>query len=148
MSTEVKELAIVKRIMKALKLDEAGKIGKFLRQEIKTFNEAIDGLKLKLQILELKRKQAVAESDRNIEDAKEAVEAAYDNITLENVANNAAMSSFSSQYWDGINSAEGKLKRLEEQSKLDKERYDKDVAEIQEQIDKYQARIKKISKEA
>ena len=148
MSTEVKELAIVKRIMKALKLDEAGKISKFLRQEIKTFNERIDGLKLNLQILELKRKEAVASSDRNIEDAKEAVEAAYDNITMENVSNNAAMTQYSSVYWRGIERAEAALKELEDGAKESKEAHEKAVAEINEQIAKYQARIKKISKEA
>ena len=147
MSTEVKEFAIVKAIMKVLKLDEAGKISKFIGQEIKSFKEKIEALNLNLQILELTRRQNVAKSDKNIEDAKDAVEAAYQNITMDDVANNAAMTSYSSRYWAGITSAEESLERLEKSAKDATESYDKEVAGVKEQIAKYQARINKISKQ-
>jgi len=147
MSTEVKEFAIVKAIMKVLKLDEAGKISKFIGQEIKSFKEKIEALNLNLQILELTRRQNVAKSDKNIEDAKDAVEAAYQNITMDDVANNAAMTSYSSRYWAGITGAEESLERLERSAKDATESYDKEVAGVKEQIAKYQARINKISKQ-
>ena len=49
MSTEVKEFAIVKSIMKLLKLDDAGKISKFFNQEVKSAKEAKDKTNIKIQ---------------------------------------------------------------------------------------------------
>lgn len=148
MSTEVKEFAIVKAIMKALKLDEAGKISKFISQEIKAAKENIEGLEINLQVVALKRKQEVAKSDKAIEDAKDAVEAAYQNITPENVINNAAMTAYSSEFWRNVNYAEQALEQLEKEVEEATKLHDAKVKELESQIGKYKARIAKISKVA
>ena len=148
MSTEVKEFAIVKAIMKALKLDEAGKISKFISQEIKAAKENIEGLEINLQVIALKRKQEVAKSDKAIEDAKDAVEAAYQNITPENVINNAAMTAYSAEFWRNVNYAEQALEQLEKEVEEATKLHDAKVKELESQIGKYKARIAKISKVA
>lgn len=148
MSTEVKEFAIVKAIMKALKLDEAGKISKFISQEIKAAKENIEGLEINLQVVALKRKQEVAKSDKAIEDAKDAVEAAYQNITPENVINNAAMTAYSAEFWRNVDYAEKSLKAIEEQAEQATKDHKVKVEELESQIGKYKARIAKISKVA
>jgi ABC-type Fe2+-enterobactin transport system substrate-binding protein len=141
----IKEFAIVKAIMAVLKLDDAGKISKFFSQEVKNAEEAIEGLKLNLQVEELNRKQAVSKSDKAIEDATNEVEAAYQNVKPENVATNKLMTDYSYEYWQGVQEAEYKLANLKEQAKAATESFDKKVERINDQIAKYQVRIDKIS---
>lgn len=147
-TNSVKELAIVKRVMSLLKLDDAGRIDKFYRQEIKSSKESIEGLELNLQVYELERKQEVTRSNKNIEDAEAEVEAAYDNVKPENVANNATATAYSSTYWANVEAAERKLGKLKESAKKAEEAYNEKVADVKDQIAKYQYRIDKLSKEA
>lgn len=146
MSTEVKEFAIVKSIMKLLKLDDAGKISKFFNQEVKSAKEAIEGIKLNIQAKELYRKQALSKSEKEIEDATAELEDAYQNVLPENVDTNAKMTAYSAQYWAGVKKAEEKLARLNKEAEEAAKRYEEDIKFEREQIAKYQARIDRISK--
>ena len=146
MSTEVKEFAIVKSIMKLLKLDDAGKISKFFNQEVKSAKEAIEGIELNIQAKELYRKQALSKSEKEIEDATAELEDAYQNVLPENVDTNAKMTSYSVQYWAGVSNAERKLARLNKEAEDAAKRHEEDIKLEREQIAKYQARIDRISK--
>ena len=146
MSTEVKEFAIVKSIMKLLKLDDAGKISKFFNQEVKSAKEAIEGIELNIQAKELYRKQALSKSEKEIEDATAELEDAYQNVLPENVDTNAKMTSYSVQYWAGVSNAERKLARLNKEAEDAAKRHEEDIKFEREQIAKYQARIDRISK--
>ena len=146
MSTEVKEFAIVKSIMKLLKLDDAGKISKFFNQEVKSAKEAIEGIELNIQAKELYRKQALSKSEKEIEDATAELEDAYQNVLPENVDTNAKMTAYSAQYWAGVKKAEEKLARLNKEAEEAAKRHEEDIKGEKEQIAKYQARIDRISK--
>ena len=146
MSTEVKEFAIVKSIMKLLKLDDAGKISKFFNQEVKSAKEAIEGIELNIQAKELYRKQALSKSEKEIEDATAELEDAYQNVLPENVDTNAKMTAYSAQYWAGVKKAEEKLARLNKEAEEAAKRHEEDIKLEREQIAKYQARIDRISK--
>ena len=146
MSTEVKEFAIVKSIMKLLKLDDAGKISKFFNQEVKSAKEAIEGIELNIQAKELYRKQALSKSEKEIEDATAELEDAYQNVLPENVDTNAKMTAYSAQYWAGVKKAEEKLARLNKEAEEAARRHEEDIKAEKEQIAKYQARIDRISK--
>ena len=146
MSTEVKEFAIVKSIMKLLKLDDAGKISKFFNQEVKSAKEAIEGIELNIQAKELYRKQALSKSEKEIEDATAELEDAYQNVLPENVDTNAKMTAYSVQYWAGVKKAEEKLARLNKEAEEAAKRHEEDINGEKEQIAKYQARIDRISK--
>lgn len=146
-TNSVKELAIVKKVMSLLKLDDAGKIDKFYRQEIKSSKEAIEGLNLNLQVYELERKREVSRSNKNIEDAEIEIEEAYNNVKPENVTNNAAATAYSSVYWAGVEAAERKLNKLKESAKQAEKIYNEIVEDVKGQIAKYQYRIDKIGKE-
>ena len=71
MSTEVKEFAIVKRIMKLLKLDDAGKINKFFAKEVKNAETGIRDIKNYISALKNQYEANVAKINDKIEDAKE-----------------------------------------------------------------------------
>jgi len=146
MTTNVKEFAVVKAIMAILKLDDAGKLGKFFNQEVKSSREAIAGLELNIQVKNLERKQQVNKSDKAIEDASDEVEGAYQSVKPENIDTNAKMTAFSYDYWEGVKRAEKRLGHLQEQAKVAKEVFEKELEEIALQIKKYKARIDRITK--
>ena len=142
---EVKGLGIVALIMKALKLDEEGKIGKFFAKEVKKFENAIRDLKNNIAATENVHQSNLERLNDGLEDAKEGVETAYQNVTVENVANNATMESFASTYWYGVETANSKVKSIENKIKDATEAHVKAIEEITLQIAKYQARIDKIN---
>lgn len=143
---EIKELAIVKRIMSILKLDDAGKIEKFFRQEIKSFKFNITKLESNIKVLEIKHQDEMTQIESDIEDAEARVEAAYDNISVEDVSNNAAMAQFSGKYWGEITNAETRLADLKKGAELAGKQHVERVEDIKSQIAKFEARIAKISK--
>lgn len=146
MTQEKKEarLGIVDRIMKVLKLDDEGKIGKFFAKEIKKFEKAIRTLENNITAIVNVHQSALETLNDSLEDAKENVETAYQAVTIEDLANNDAMSSFSDKYWYKITQAETKVTRIEKQIKDAVEAHEKELKEINEQIDKYKARIARL----
>jgi phage host-nuclease inhibitor protein Gam len=137
-------LAIVARIMKVLKLDEAGKIEKFFAKEIKKFETAIKHLNNNIAAAKNVYQAAVDTLNEKLEDAKEAVENAYDCVTLENLATNDSMTNFSERYWTKIGYAEEAVVALEDQMKKLTEKHEKELKEIGDQIAKREARITKL----
>lgn len=144
--SEVK-LELAKKIMRILKLDEAGKIETFLNKEIKTFNQNIKDLKYNDVAFKSEYEKALNKIESDIEDAEEEVNNSYTDIRMENVTNNATMAAFSKVYWGNIDSAEKVLENLKKRKVELKENFDKQIKDNDEQIAKYQARIDKISSE-
>lgn len=144
----ITELAIVKSIMKILKLDDAGKLEKFFKGEIRTCKDYIAQLEANQSSFDLQYKIDMAKLDRDIDDATEEVEQAYFQVSPEDVVNNAACTSFSSIYWANIALAESKLTSLKEKKANLEEKQENNTLETKEQIEKYQSRINKISKKA
>lgn len=141
---KVAGLAIVARIMKVLKLDEEGKIGKFFTKEIKKFETAIRHLNNNISALKNVYQAAVDKLNEKLEDAREAVENAYDAVTTEDLATNDAMSNFSDRYWAKVTRAEDAVNALVKQAEKDAEAHEKALKEIQDQITKYETRIAKL----
>ena len=146
MSTEVKEFAIVKRIMKLLKLDDAGKINKFFTKEVKKFETGIRDINNYLSALKNQYEANVSKINDKIEDAKENVTAAYEAVTPEDVINNETMERFSSTFWMKVESAEKKLEELQQSLITLEEEYQEEVKAEEAKIAKLQARIEKITK--
>jgi len=142
----VSEFALVKKIMATLKLDDAGKMDKFFKGEVRTCNDIITQFKADMSGDTLQHDIDQSKLDRAIEDAIEAVDQAYQAVTPENIVNNAACTKFSSVYWANITRAEHSLDRLTEDKEEDIKMYEETKKENLEQIEKYNARIVKISK--
>ena len=133
------------KIMKILKLDEAGKIGTFLEKEVKICNNEIKALGHNKSALEFNFNSAKDALTDKIEDAKEAVEAAYTNIKLSDIENNEAQASFREKFWANIVRKENNLAALEEELKDLTKSFEEAIKENKEQVDKYKARIAKLS---
>jgi hypothetical protein len=133
------------KIMKILKLDEAGKIGTFLEKEVKICNNEIKALGHNKSALEFNFNSKKDTLNDKIEDAKEAVEAAYTSIKLSDIENNEAQASFREKFWQNIKRRENTLASLEEELKDLTKAFEEDIKENKEQVDKYKARIAKLS---
>ena len=144
--TAVVEFPLVKKIMAILKLDEAGKISKFFSGIVKDNKREIAKIEANIKANELEYETEMDQLDENLEDAKDAVEAAYQAVTLEDVKTNEAMESFKSSYLANIRNKEAIVTRLEAQIKAKKENYDETLKANKEQIAKREALIAKLTK--
>ena len=134
-------MKLVEKIMSILKLDEAGKISKFFESLVKDSKRAIAQLESNKKAAAIEYEQEKDELTEQLEDAREAVEAAYENVTLENVKNNEAINRYKEIYLEGISSAEDKVKYFEEELSDLEEEYNSNIEAIEEQIAKYKALI-------
>jgi hypothetical protein len=137
--------ALVTKIMAILKLDDAGKIDKFFKNEVKNLNSQIEGIDMNKQTAALRYKMDLSEIDSKIEDAEEAVEDSFAAVSVEDINSNEAMKQFSVKYWSGVQRAENLLEELKNKRKAIVEAYDKELESRNEQIAKREARIAKIS---
>ena len=133
------------KIMRMLKLDEAGKVGAFLEKEVKICNNEIKALGHNKSALEFNFNSAKDALTDKIEDAKEAVETAYTGIKLSDIENNEAQASFREKFWSNITRKENNLAALEEELKDLTKTFDEAIKLNKEQVDKYKARITKLS---
>ncbi len=133
------------KIMRMLKLDEAGKVGAFLEKEVKICNNEIKALGHNKSALEFNFNSAKDALTDKIEDAKEAVETAYTGIKLSDIENNEAQASFREKFWSNITRKENNLAALEEELKDLTKTFDEAIKANKEQVDKYKARIAKLS---
>lgn len=139
------KLGIVAKIMKVLKLDEEGKVGKFFAKEIKKCETAIRDLKNNRTAHVNTFSSASEKLADKLEDAKERVESAYQAVTIEDIPNNEAMESFSSRYWNGVTVAEARVTSIEAEIKKANEEQEKLLKEVDDQIAAYTNRISRIN---
>lgn len=143
--TKITEFAIVKEIMKKLKLDDAGKMSKFITNEISASKEDIEAIEMNLQTAKLAFEHSIKKLNRELEDAKGYVTDAYRNITPEDVYNNAACARFSEVYRENIKQCEARVVEFEKTIKSTTDAYEIEVKELNEDIDKHNDYIAKIS---
>ena len=140
----MKKQGIVASIMAALKLGEEGKIGSFFNKLENEFEREIKSIQHNIKGEELEHDHAVESLKAKIEDAKKAIEDAWMNITAEQVATNAMQESFKGSYLSNVTMKEMELVRLEEQLKKINSSYEESIKDLNEQIEKYEARLNKI----
>jgi VIT1/CCC1 family predicted Fe2+/Mn2+ transporter len=140
----MKKKGIVASIMAALKLGEEGKIGSFFNKLENEFEREIKSIQHNIKGEELEHDHAVESLKAKIEDAKKAIEDAWMNITAEQVATNAMQESFKSDYLTNVTRKEMELERLEDQLKRINGSYESSIKDLNEQIEKYEARLAKI----
>ena len=140
----MKKQGIVASIMSALKLGEEGKIGSFFNKLENEFEREIKSINHNIKGEELEHDHAVESLKAKIEDAKKAIEDAWMNITAEQVATNALQDGFKETYLYNVTLAEYRLGELEKQLKRTNESHESSIKDLNEQIEKYQARLKKI----
>ena len=139
---------LVAEVLKLLKMDDAGRVSKFFKKEVKRLKEEIKTFEMNKQTAEMEFERRLSKYDSQIEDAEEAVKEAYTKIQVEELTSNEAMENFSAKYWSNINDKEYLLISLVDERKKAVEQYEITVKERDEKIAKRVQRIEKISKKS
>ena len=139
---------LVAEVLKLLKMDDAGRVSKFFKKEVKRLKEEIKTFEMNKQTAEMEFERLLSKYDSQIEDAEEAVKEAYTKIQVEELTSNEDMENFSAKYWSNINDKEYLLKSLVDARKRAVEQYEITVKERDEKIAKRVQRIEKISKKS
>ena len=139
---------LVAEVLKLLKMDDAGRVSKFFKKEVKRLREEIKTFEMNKQTAEMEFERRLSKYDSQIEDAEEAVKEAYTKIQVEELTSNEAMENFSAKYWSNINDKEYLLESLVDARKRAVEQYEITVKERDEKIAKRFQRIEKISKKS
>lgn len=134
-------LGITKKVMAILKLGDSGKIDNFFLKQVKNCEKSIRDLKRNKVTLENSYKDEVEEIQEQLEDAKEALQESYKNITSEDVKTNALASKFEEVYWNRVSEARNEVKRIEYNLEEAKTYFDEEIKEMNEQISLYEERI-------
>lgn len=145
---EVKEsfLTVLEaKIMAILKLDDAGKIHKFFKGEVKNLNSQIAAIENNKKTAELGFELELSKIDDKIEDAEAALEDAYTAVQIEELSSNESMSDFSVRYWNNIDAKTASLESFINKRKAAVEEYEKTLASRNSKIAELKARIDKIS---
>ena len=144
--TKVTELAIVKKVMTFLELGDAGKIGSFFQRQKVNAEKTIRDLKRNKITLINAYNDVIQDLKDKKEDFDEELLEAYLNVAPENVKNHKAMADFESIYWGSITVIQDALDDIDEKIKLQTEKNEKELKEIDEQIAKWEQRIDIITK--
>lgn len=137
--------ALIKEIMAILKLDDAGRLEKFFKNEVKLLKSDIKVIEMNKQTAALQYEMALSEIDDKIESAEEALKDAYRAVKIEDINNNDAMKQFSGKYWNNIDTKENNLEALKEERKAIVKNYEDHLEARNKKIAKREARIKAIS---
>ena len=137
--------ALIKEIMAILKLDDAGRLEKFFKNEVKLLKSEIKVIENNKQTAALEYEMALSEIDDRIESAEEALKDAYRAVKIEDINNNDAMKQFSSKYWNNIDKKEATLESLKEEREAIVKNYEDNLEARNKNIAKREARIKAIS---
>ena len=133
--------ALAQKVLNLLNIGEDAKINNFFSKEVKKAEKAIRDLKRNLTTLENQYNDSTDDVNEKLVDAREAVEDAKIAVTLADVKTNDAADSFASVYWRNVDAKLAGVKSLEKKLETLAETFKKDSEDVQEQIEKYQARI-------
>ena len=135
---------IVERIRVILKMDEAGKIEKFFKYKVAIHERSIVKLNINLDALKNTHKFAKEELADKLEDAVDNLKSVEEQVSLDDIRNNADMKAFSDVYDDSVSEAETIIKNVEFDIKEDAESYGEEVTRIKKEIKLHTERINRI----
>ena len=141
----VKPTTVLERIKAFFKLDDAGRVENFFKNEIKAMRLRIRAMEMNIQSDELKLVIDLATIDSTIEDAVQGIEDAYTAVKPEDVTNNESMTRFSPKYWKAIESAEALVVSLQKEREAIVQSYEEELKVNKAGIALLNARIAKLS---
>ena len=143
----ITKLKIVRDILQDLNLKEDAHLENFFLNEIEEFENAIEGITQNINVLDIKFKGEVRSIDKSIADAEKDYKQAFKQVDVKAIVNNAGISSFRIKYWENIEKCKKSLEALKVAKKVSQEKYEKTLADFNDQISKYKERISSISEE-
>ena len=141
----VKPTTVLERIKAFFKLDDAGRVENFFKNEIKAMRLKIRATEMNMKSDELKLVIDLATIDSVIEDAVQGIEDAYTAVKPEDVTNNESMTKFSPKYWKAIESAEALVVSLQKDREEIVKSYEEELKSNKAEIALLNARIAKLS---
>ena len=141
----VKPTTVLERIKAFFKLDDAGRVENFFKNEIKAMRLKIRATEMNMKSDELKLEIDLATIDSTIEDAVQGIEDAYTAVKPEDVTNNESMTRFSPKYWKAIESAEALVVSLQKEREAIVQSYEEELKVNKAEIALLNARITKLS---
>ena len=141
----VKPTTVLERIKAFFKLDDAGRVENFFKNEIKAMRLRIRAIEMNMKSDELKLEIDLATIDSTIEDAVQGIEDAYTAVKPEDVTNNESMTKFSPKYWKAIESAEALVVYLQKEREAIVQSYEEELKLNKAEIALLNARIAKLS---
>jgi len=139
-----KQLSIVTRIAALLKLDDAGRLEKFFTREIKKLERGIAAIEANKKTAKMNYDLDLIKVSEEIEDLQQAVEDAYEGVSVDAIKTNADSDAFAEKYWEAIEIAERHLETAEKHSKKLTEEYNDKVEALDEDIRVRKERINKL----
>ena len=141
----VKPTTVLERIKAFFKLDDAGRVENFFKNEIKAMRLRIRAIEMNMKSDELKLEIDLATIDSTIEDAVQGIEDAYTAVKPEDVTNNESMTKFSPKYWKAIESAEALVLSLQKEREAIVQSYEEELKLNKAEIALLNTRIAKLS---
>lgn len=140
-----KTLTVLERIKAFFKLDDAGRVENFFKNEIKAMRLRNRAIEMNMKSDELKLEIDLATIDSRIEDAVQGIEDAYTAVKPEDVTNNESMTKFSPKYWKAIETAENLVVSLQKEREAIVQYYEEELKSNKAEIALLNARIAKLS---
>lgn len=140
-----KEYILVKQICEDLKLGDDKNVEAFFSSGVKALERSITANKKNIEVVEFELERKTEELADEIEDAQEAIGAAFRDIDVSQIKTNAARKAYSQTYWGRVQAAEDYLMSLQDKQKELKEEAEERIAAYRDQIEKLEARINKIT---
>lgn len=136
---------LVERILALLNLTDNDRVKTFLERQVKSLKRDEKNLSKNIDTVTDQKVDELEKISDKIADAEEAVEAAYTNVTPEDVSTNEKADSFASQYWRNIERAEAIVMQLNKQYEQTEKQFDAQLEELQNQLKETKRRIETIS---
>ena len=144
-TTAGKPTTVLDRIKAFFKLDDAGRVENFFKNEIKAMLLKIRAIEMNMKSNELKLEIELATIDSTIEDALQGIEDAYTAVKPEDVTNNESMTKFSPKYWKAIEAAEALVLSLQQKREEIIKFYAEELKDNTTEVAMLKARIAKLS---
>lgn len=132
---------IAEKVIAFLKLGPDGKMLSFFDRLKKTIERDIRTLETSRTLLVSNFEQVTDKYQDDLQDAQEAVEAAWMNISPEQVATNQLQEQFMSTYLDGVTEAEARANFIQETYDSRLEAHNQQLSEIDGNIARAEARL-------
>jgi len=139
------KLSLVERVLAFLNLTDNDRVKAFFERQVKALKRDEKNLSKNIDTLTDQKVDELEKISDKIADAEEAVEAAYLNVSLEDVKTNEKADGFASTYWYNIEKAEKVVMDLNKKYEETEEKFDKQINALQEQLAETRRRIEIIS---
>ena len=141
MSNKKTSQTLTEKVLAFLKLGDDAKIRSFFDKQVKVIQRSIKNIESEKLTLERQYSIDQEHLQEQLEDAAEAVNAAYLNITVDNVSSNEKQAEFANVYWSGVEKAENKVKSIQSRIKSLEETYTSDIKRLDSEIATYNSKL-------